>query len=94
VFRIRVICRYQMEQNGARRKSTDFRLGKKLGERDHIITLTKPKKKPDWMGGEDYLAMPDCINIREFKAGGKIMVTAMMCPRSAPKNELKLLYKS
>ena len=83
-----------MEQNGARRKSTDFRQGKKLGERGHIITIIKPKKKPDWMSEEHYLATPDRINIREFKAGGKIMVTTMMCPKSAPKNELKLLYKS
>lgn len=35
-----------MEQNGARRKSTDFRRGQKLGQRDHIITINKPKKNP------------------------------------------------
>jgi hypothetical protein len=83
-----------MEQNGSRRKSTDFRQGQKLGERDHIITIFKPKKKPDWMSDEHYRAMPDRLNIREFKAGGKIMVTTMICPKSASKNELKLLYKS
>ena len=40
------------EQQGARKRSTDFRKGEKLGARDHLIVLTKPKKKPDWMGSE------------------------------------------
>jgi hypothetical protein len=42
------------EQYGARKRSTDFRTGKKLGPRDHLVTLTKPKRKPDWMSQEDY----------------------------------------
>ncbi len=83
-----------MEQNGARRKSTDFRRGQKLGQRDHIITINKPKKKPYWMSNEHYLAAPSTLSIREFKAGGKIMVTTMMSPKTATKNELKGLYKS
>lgn len=83
-----------MEQHGARRKSTDFRRGQKLGQRDHIITINKPKKKPCWMSDKDYLTAPDTLKIREFKAGGKIMVTTIMCPKTATKNELKRLYKS
>jgi hypothetical protein len=38
-----------MEQLGTRRRSTDFRKGKELGTKDHLIILTKPKKRPDWM---------------------------------------------
>ncbi|MCK7593706.1 hypothetical protein [Pseudomarimonas salicorniae] len=37
------------EQFGARRRSTDFRRGRRLGERDHVIELRKPPKRPDWM---------------------------------------------
>ncbi len=37
------------EQQGARRRSTDFRRGHRLGQYDHPITITKPKIKPDWM---------------------------------------------
>jgi hypothetical protein len=37
------------EQHGARKRSTDFSQGETLGVRDHLIVLTKPKKKPDWM---------------------------------------------
>lgn len=31
------------EQQGMRKRSTDFQVGKKLGIKDHLITLTKPK---------------------------------------------------
>lgn len=81
-----------MEQYGARRKSTDFRSGKRLGARDHLIVLDKPKK-PDWLTDEDYAAYPDTLTVREFKANGKIMVTTLLNPRCHPKDELKLLYK-
>ena len=83
-----------MEQHGARRKSTDFRCGKRLGERDHVIVLKKPKIKPDWMSKSDYDIAPKSITVREFKAGGKIMITTMLCPKIASKPELKALYKS
>ncbi len=37
------------EQQGARKRSTDFRRGQRLGQHDHLIVLCKPKIKPDWM---------------------------------------------
>ena len=37
------------EQQGARRRSTDFRCGRRLGARDHRIELRKPALRPDWM---------------------------------------------
>lgn len=83
-----------MEQNGARRRSSDFRRGKKLGERDHLIVIGKPKQRPDWMSEAQYQAAPDSLCIREFKAGGKIMVTTMICHKRHPKEALKSLYKS
>lgn len=83
-----------MEQLGARKKMTDFRKGKKLGPRDHLLSLSKPKYKPDWMRQQDYDAAPGSLTIREFKAGGKTMVTTMTCPKAAPKSALKTLYKS
>jgi hypothetical protein len=33
------------EQQGSRRRSTDFRRGQRLGQRDHLIELHKPKRK-------------------------------------------------
>ena len=38
-----------MEQYGARKRSTDFRRGHKLGQRDHLIVIHKPKIRPYWM---------------------------------------------
>jgi len=82
-----------LEQNGARQRMTDFRRGKKLGQRDHLIVISKPKIKPDWMCDEDYHAAPDSITIREFKVSGKVLITTMTCPKLVRKGELKSLYK-
>ena len=35
-----------MEQHGSRKRSTDFRVGTKLGKKDHLIEIKKPTK-PD-----------------------------------------------
>ena len=83
-----------MEQNGARRRSTDFRRGHKLGQRDHLIVINKPKVRPDWMSEAQYDAAPASLTVRECKAGGKIMVTTLNCSKSTPKSALKALYKS
>jgi hypothetical protein len=45
-----------LEQHGARQRTTDFRCGKKLGPRDHLIVIAKPKNKPYWMSDDDYHA--------------------------------------
>lgn len=82
-----------LEQNGARRRTTDFRRGKKLGKRDHLIVITKPKNKPYWMSDDDYQAAPNSTVIRECKAGGKILITTMICSKTVRKDELKSLYK-
>jgi hypothetical protein len=81
------------EQHGARKRSTDFSTGKWLGTRDHLIVLNKPKKKPDWMSQEQFDQAPATLTVREFKAGGKIMVTTFLDPKEAQKNELKVLYR-
>lgn len=82
-----------MEQMGARKRVTDFRRGKSLGQRDHLIEIKKPKKKPDWMSATAYQAAPEIITVREIKAGGKVMLTTMTCPKTASKADLKALYK-
>ena len=82
------------EQYGARKRSTDFSKGEKLGARDHLILINKPKKKPDWMAQAEYDKTPSTLKVREFKAGGKIMVTTFLCPRETPTAMLKVLYRS
>ncbi len=81
-----------MEQQGARRRSTDFRQGRRLAERDHIVDITKPRQKPDWMTEEEYAAAPASIRIRECKTGGRVLVTTI-CDPAIHKSELGDLYK-
>ena len=81
------------EQYGARKRSTDFRTGVRLGARDHLIVLSKPKDKPEWMTQAAYDRSPATLTVREFKAGGKIMITTFLDAHGAPKNQLKFLYR-
>lgn len=81
------------EQQGMRKRSTDFRLGKKLGIKDHLITLTKPKVRPEWMTVGQYESAPGTLDIRELEVGGKTLVTTMTCPDTTPKSALKDLYR-
>lgn len=83
-----------MEQHGSRKRSTDFRRGKRLGCRDHLIVINKPRKKPDWMSEDEFVAAPDSLTVRELKAGGKIMVTTLLCAKTHGKDALQALYKS
>jgi len=82
------------EQQGSRKRNTDFRKGVRLGQRDHLIALRKPRKKPDWMGQAAYDSAPDTLVIRELKTGGKILVTTLLCANETPKEEVKNLYRS
>ena len=82
------------EQYGARKRSTDFRCGERLGQRDHLIEISKPKLKPDWMTQANYDQAPDILKVRELQTGGKILVTTLLCAKKVPKAALKLLYQS
>jgi hypothetical protein len=81
------------EQLGARRRSTDFRRGQRLGSRDHHIELDKPKVKPNWMAQADYDQAPDTLKVRELHTGGKILVTTLLCAKQTPKAALEALYR-
>jgi IS4 transposase len=81
------------EQQGARRRSTDFRRGQQLGQRDHLIELQKPKVKPDWMSQAEYDKAPDILTVRELRTGGKILMTTLLCPKHTSTAALKALYQ-
>lgn len=80
------------EQYGARKRSTDFNIGETLGPYDHLVVLEKPKKRPDWMTQEAYEQAPETLKVREFAAGGKVLVTTFVDAKVAPKKQLKILY--
>jgi hypothetical protein len=77
------------EQHGSRK--TDFRIGEQIGTRDHIVILGKPQR-PKWMDKEEYQQMPTTLTVREFKSKGKVIVTTIIDPKYATKNEIGKLY--
>ena len=81
------------EQHGSRQRTTDFRTGKRLGARDHLMVMTKPTQKPAWMSQRAYAQAPDTLTVREVRAGGKTLVTTLLCPKQTSKADLKLLYR-
>lgn len=81
------------EQQGSRRKSTDYRKGIRLGTKDHLVTYKKPVKKPDWMATEYYDNAPETLTIRELNIGKKTLVTTMLSAKAVTKTSLKALYK-
>jgi hypothetical protein len=81
------------EQHGSRQRGTDFRRGHRLGVRDHLIVLTKPVVKPDWMSQADYEQAAASLTVRELRTGGKTLVTTLLCPKDTDKAALRSLYR-
>jgi Transposase DDE domain len=77
------------EQHGSR--ITDFRRGKRLGARDHIVHWCKPKARPQWMTAQEYAAFPAELIVREVQVGTRVLVTTML--RKVSKRELNVLYQ-
>lgn len=78
-------------QNHASRK-IDFRRGRRLGKRDHIVEWHKGAQ-PDWMDKETYAAMPDKLMVRETKAKGLILVSTFLDSNHVSAKELAELYR-
>jgi hypothetical protein len=76
------------------RRLTDFRKGRRLGSRDHVVAWPKPKICPGWMTREQYDAFPATLEIREVKVNSKVLVTTLLCASQAPKKALGELYAS
>ena len=79
-----------------RQRSTvksDFRRGQRLGAKDHIISVKKPKKKPVWMSDEAWADLPDELLIREFSVKGIVYVSTLIDAKTYPKKALAELYR-
>lgn len=72
---------------------TDFRRGQRLGAKDHIIYMIKPKKRPVWMGEIAFAELPDIITVREFSVKGVVYVTTLLNAKTHPKKALAELYQ-
>lgn len=78
------------EQNGSR--ITDFRRGRSVGKRDHIVHWPKPKARPPWMTPEQYADAPDELELRECKVHHQVLVTTLRNHRHIRKDALSQLY--
>jgi DDE family transposase len=72
---------------------TDFRLGRRLGAKDHLIQMKKPPRKPVWLSDSQWLALPDTLDIREFSVDGVVYITSLSDAKVYPKQQVAQLYQ-
>ncbi len=93
-FLIAMLLRKKVDvvfQLHASRKS-DFRKGKRLAKKDHIVIWYKPISIPDWMDEKTYSQMPDSLEIREIKSKAKVIATTILDHKYASRKEISKLY--
>jgi hypothetical protein len=73
------------------RRQTDFRRGRRLGKRDHVVTWDRPQR-PSWMDQAVYATMPESIVMREVRVADLTLVTTLLDPDDVGKLELVNLY--
>jgi len=76
-------------KHGARK--SDFRTGRRLGPKDHVVIWKKPKR-PAWMDAATYAGIADTLEVREIKARGHVIVSTLTEAQQASKAELAELY--
>jgi hypothetical protein len=83
------------------RRPVDFRRGRRLGRGDHVVVWTKPQR-PVWMDEPTYEQIPEALRVRQvrvhveqegFRTRSLVIVTTLLDPSEAPREELALLYR-
>lgn len=72
-------------------RHTDFRRGKRLGAKDHVVDWARPQR-PAWMDAALYATMPEALTLREARVGGLTLVTSLTAADKVSKQELLTLY--
>jgi hypothetical protein len=81
-------------------RHTDFRRGRRLGKKDHVVDWDKPER-PDWMDEATYASLPDTLTLREMRGrvgatGCRVreltVVTTLTDPATWAKDEIMNLY--
>ena len=72
-------------------RHTDFRRGRRLGKRDHVVTWARPQR-PSWMDLATYATMPECIVMREVRVADLTLVSTLLDAKEVGKRELVDLY--
>lgn len=83
-------------------RTPDFRRGKRLGPQDHLVRWRKPTSIRS-LDRQAYQALPESITIREtriqvtqpgFRTKSIVVVTTLLDPRQATKEDLGNLYRA
>jgi len=83
------------------RRAVDFSRGRRLGDRDHLVTWTRPQR-PDWMDPQTYARIPETMTLREVqievanensRVGTLTIVTTLLDPEKYSKSTIAELYK-
>lgn len=82
------------------RRPGDFRQGTRLGQDDHLITWTRPKRPP-WMSEDLYEQIPETMTLRELRFQVTVpgrrtetltVVTSLTDTKAYPKEDIAELY--
>ncbi|MDZ7923854.1 MAG: IS4 family transposase [Marinagarivorans sp.] len=90
-LRMGIDCVFQ--QNGNRRKKSALNDSESNENKDQLSHYNKPQK-PDWMGDDEYVSIPNSIAVRELKMKHKVIVTTLFDPVKAPPETIDEIYKS
>lgn len=74
-------------------RHTDFRRGRRLGKRDHVLEWRRPPR-PAWMDEATYATMPLTLTMRETHAGGLVLITSILDARQVDKAALLEIYQA
>ncbi len=72
---------------------SDFRRGQRLGAKDHIIRVKKPKRQPLWIPDDRWIDLPDEICVREFSVDGVVYVSSLLDSKKYSRSSLAQLYQ-
>jgi putative transposase len=82
-------------------RKLDFRLGRQLGHKDHVVCWTKPPR-PEWMDQQTYDTLPSTLEVREtyvpvstpgFRTKSLIVVSSFLDDDVVSASDLADLYR-
>ena len=82
-------------------RQVDFRRGRRLGPRDHIVIWPKPQR-PDWLDQQTYDSLPEQLEVREVhvtveapgsRTDSLVVVTSLLDPAAVSAEDLRELYR-
>jgi hypothetical protein len=83
------------------RRKTNFRLGQRLGQEDHVVLWERPAR-PEWMDEQTYSTIPETLTVRElkvhvnvkgFRVKELIVVTTLTDAERYSREEIAKLYR-